>query len=215
MNSAQDACVFWDNVGVKQVADFYSREHIVGADAAAGMSYSFPRIYNELLGTKFKIVTGYKGTPARVLAMERGEIEGACGLTTGLVKSNLSRQYTQGKLKVIAQAGLTRDADFPDAPNMLDQAKTPEQRGALEFIYAQLQLSRAVAGPPGLPVERMATMRTAFDAAVTDPGFLEEAKKQKLDINPMNGAETAQVVQRFFSSPRTAIERVRAVLTQN
>ena len=215
MNSAQDACVFWNGAGVNQLADFYSREHIVGADAAAGMSYSFPRIYNELLGTKFKIVTGYKGTPARVLAMERGEIEGACGLTTGLVKSNLSRQFTQGKLKVIAQAGLTRDSDFPDAPNMLEQAKTPEQRGALEFIYAQLQLSRAIAGPPGVPEERVATMRSAFDAAVADPGFLDEAKKQKLDVSPMNGTDTAKVVQHFFSSPSSAIEKVRAVLTQN
>ena len=202
MNSAQDACVFWNGSGVNQLADVFSQEHIVGADAAAGMSYSFPRIYNDLLGTKFKVVTGYKGTPARILAMERGEIEGACGLTTGLVKSNFGQQYAEGKIKVIAQAGLSRDSDFPDVPNMLDQAKTPEQRQSLEFIYAQLTLSRAVAGPPGMAAERIATMRKAFDAAVADPDFLDEAKKQKLDISPINGEETAKIVQRFFAKSR-------------
>ena len=116
INSAQDSCVFWTGVGVKEPGDFYTREHVVGADSVAGMDYSFPRVYNELLGTKFKIVTGYKGTPDRVLAMERGEIEGACGLTTGLVKSVLRRQYREGKIRVVAQAGLTRDPDFPDVP---------------------------------------------------------------------------------------------------
>jgi tripartite-type tricarboxylate transporter receptor subunit TctC len=215
MNNTQDSCVFWHDAGVNGVADFYAREHIVGADGVAGMDYSFPRVYNELLGTKFKIVTGYKGTPDRVLAMERGEIEGACGLTTGQIKSTLRQQYAQGKLKVIVQAGLTRDSDFPDVPNMFDQAKTPEQRQALEFIYAQLQISRAVAAPPGLPAERLATMRAAFDAAVADPGFLDEAKKQNLDVHPINGVETAKIVERFFSSPKSAVEQVRTFLARH
>jgi tripartite-type tricarboxylate transporter receptor subunit TctC len=215
MNSAHDACVFWHNGSVNGLSDFYAREHIIGADGVAGMDYSFPRIYNELLGTKFKIVTGYKGTPDRVLAMERGEIEGACGMTTGQIKSTLRQPYEQGKLKVIVQAGLTRDSDFPDVPNMFDQAKTPEQRQALEFLYAQLQISRAVAAPPGLPAERLAALRTAFDAAVADPGFLDEAEKQKLDIHPNNGAETAKIVERFFSSPKSAIAQVRAFLVRH
>jgi tripartite-type tricarboxylate transporter receptor subunit TctC len=215
MNSAQDACVFWNGAGVDKLADLFGREHVVGSDGTAGMSYQFPRIYNELLGTKLKVVTGYKGTPDRVLAMERGEIEGACGLTTSLVKSNFSQQYKEGKLKVISQAGLSRDPDFPDAPNMLDQAKTPEQRQMLAFMYAQLQLSRAVAAPPGLSVDRMSTLRDAFDAAMADPGLREEAKQQKLDINPIDGEETARVVQRFFSSPPAVVEKVQALLKQN
>jgi tripartite-type tricarboxylate transporter receptor subunit TctC len=127
----------------------------------------------------------------------------------------LRQQYAQGKLKVIVQAGLTRDSNFPDVPNMFDQAKTPEQRQALEFIYAQLQISRAVAAPPGLPAERLATMRAAFDAAVADPGFLDEAKKQNLDVHPINGVETAKIVERFFSSPKSAVEQVRSFLARH
>jgi tripartite-type tricarboxylate transporter receptor subunit TctC len=204
--------VFWTSVGVKEPGDFYAREHVLGADSAAGMDYSFPRIYNAFLGTKFKIVMGYRGTPDRVLAMERGEIEGACGLTTGLVKSTLSRQYKEGKIRVVAQAGLTRDPDFPDVPNMYDQAKTDEQRQALEFIFAQLQISRAIAAPPDLPPARVATLRAAFDATANDSAFREEAKRLTLDLRPIGGADTAGIVQRFFASPRSVIERVQAAL---
>ena len=214
LNSTQDTCLFWNGVAVNSPADFYAREHILGADGVAGMDYSFPRIYNEMLGTKFKIVTGYKGTPDRILAMQRGEGEGPCGLTTGLVKSTLKQQFTQGNLKVVVQGGLTRDPDFPDVPNMLDQAKTPEQRQALEFIFSQLQISRAVAAPPGLPDRRVAMLRKAFYETTADTAFLDEAKKLNLDLLPINGADTANVVQRFFSSPGSVVARIRAALTQ-
>jgi tripartite-type tricarboxylate transporter receptor subunit TctC len=212
LNSAQDSCVFWNSVAVKDPIDFYAREYVLGSDGVAGMDYSFPRIYNEMLGTKFKLVTGYKGTPDRILAMQRGEIEGACGMTTGLVKSTLRQQHKDGKLKLVAQAGFSRDPDFPDVPNMLDQAKTPEQRQALEFIFAQLQISRAIAAPPSLPEARVATLRKAFDATTADPAFIEEARKLNLDLLPINGVETTNVVQRFFSSPGSVVERVRAAV---
>ena len=144
--------------------------------------------------------------------MQRGEIDGACGMTTGLVKSTLRQQHRDGKLKLVAQAGFARDPDFPDVPNMLDQAMTPEQRHALEFIFAQLRISRAVAAPAGLPEARVATLRKAFDAATADPAFIEEARKLNLDLLPIGGAETTDVVRRFFSSPGPVVERVRAAV---
>ena len=214
LNSAHDTCVFWNHTGVNAPKDFYAGEHIVGADGVAGMDYSFPKIYNVLLGTKFKIVTGYKGTPDRILAMERGEIEGACGLTTTLIKATLSQDVDAGRLKIIAQGGNSNDPNFPNVPNMLDQAKTPEQRQILAFLYAQLELSRPMAAPPGTPEERVKTLGTAFDAAVNDPGFRADAVKQNLDINPTNAAETTAAVKRLYDSPKAAVDRVRAALLQ-
>ena len=93
---------------------------------------------------------------------------------------------------------------IPIFPKCRTCSTRPRRRSSArrcEFIYAQLQISRAVAAPPGLPAERLATLRAAFDAAVVDPGFLDEAKKQNLDIHPINGVETAKIVERFFSSP--------------
>lgn len=212
MNSGQDTCVFWSGRGVANPEDFFAREHVIGADGVAGMDYSFPKIYNEILGAKFKIVTGYKGTPDRILAMERGEIEGACGVTTSQIKTLLMDQVNSGRIKIIAQAGLTSDPAFKNAPNMLTLAKTAEQRNALEFLFAQLKLSRPVAAPPGIPPERVAVLRRAFDAIVKDPEFLAEAGRQRLDVDPTNGGETAATVEGFHAIPQGTVDHVRAAL---
>jgi tripartite-type tricarboxylate transporter receptor subunit TctC len=213
LNSTHDTCVFWGKAGVNSPKDFYTRQHVLGADGVAGMDYAFPRTYNELLGTKFKIVTGYKGTPERILAMQRGEIEGACGMTTSLVKSRLRQQYRQGKIKIVVQAGFGKDRDFPDVPNIFDQAKTSEQQQVLKFLFAQLQLNRAIAAAPGVPKGRLQTLRAAFNAVVKDPAFLAEAKKQHMDINSGNSVETVQAVQRFYASQKSVVARARAILT--
>jgi len=212
LNSSQDTCVFWNNGHVTSPSDFYKKEIIVGADGVAGMDYSFPRIYNQILGTKFKIVLGYKGTPDRILAMERGEIEGACGVTTSQLKATLSELYKGGRLQVIAQAGLASDPDFPDVPNMLNRAETAEQRRALEFLFAQLKINRSVAAPPGTPVDRVAVLRKAFDGVTRDPSFLSDAKRQRIDINTLDGVETAVAVDNFYNSPKDMIELVRTAL---
>ena len=213
LNSSQDTCVFWTRDGAAQrPADFFARPFILGADGVAGMDYSFPRIYNEILGTKFRIVTGYKGTPDRIIAMERGEIEGACGVTTSQVKALLFEHYRSGRLKIVAQAGLTADPDFPEAPNILDFADTPARKRALEFLFAQLKVNRSVAAPPGLPPERVTTLRKAFDAVVSDPGFIEDAKRQRVDMRPFGWAETAAAVESFYASPREVVDLVRKAL---
>ena len=117
------------------------------------------------------------------------------------------------KLTLVMQAGLTKDAEFANVPNVLDEAKTPEQRSALEFLFGQLELDRALAAPPDLPAERLATLRAAFDAMTGDGEFLDEVRALKLDVRPLKGEETTAVIRRLFATPRLAIERVRAALT--
>lgn len=214
LNSAHDSCVFGTRAGVSAPADFFAREHIVGADGVAGMDYSFPKVYNDLLGARFKIVTGYKGTPDRILAIQRGEIEGACGVTTSNIKATLHQEIAAGRLKIVVQAGNKLDPDFPNVPNMLDQARTPEQRQTLAFLYAQLELSRPLTAPPGTPYERLKTLRSAFDAAVNDPGFKADAAKQNLDVSTTSAFETAAAVKLFYDSPKAVVDRVRAALRQ-
>jgi len=187
-------------------------ETIVGATAPGVAIYDMPAVLNGLSGTKFKIVMGYKGTPDRILAMERGEIEGACGVTTSQLKATLSESYLGGRLKIIAQAGLASDPDFPDVPNMLNRAESSGQRRVLEFLFAQLKINRSVAVPPGTPAERVALLRKAFDAVTKDPSFLSEAKRQRIDINTLDGAETAAAVESFYNSPKDMIEIVRTAL---
>ena len=212
LNSDHDTCVFWHSSGVQSPADFYSREILLGATGAGAMSFSFPRVYNDVLGTKFKIVSGYGGTPDRMLAMERGELHGACGLTTATFKATLAQPYKEGKLKLIAQAGINKDPDFPDTPNILDEAKTAEQRQALEFLFAQMEINRAMAAPPGVPAERAKALRDAFEATMKDKEFLADAEKVKLDVDWMGAEATAKTVERLYASPKPVIDKLRAAL---
>lgn len=212
LNADRDTCIFWHTTGIESPKDFYGKEVLVGATGTGAMSFSFPTVYNDVLGTKFKIIMGYKGTADRVLAMERGELQGACGLTTGTFRATLEQPYKEGKLKLATIAGLSNDPNFPDAANILDEAKRPEQRQALEFLFAQMEIGRAMAAPPGTPAARIETLRKGFDATVKDPEFLADAEKLKLDISPISGANTAAVVEKFYATPPDVVKKVRGAL---
>jgi tripartite-type tricarboxylate transporter receptor subunit TctC len=214
MNSDYDACIMSAASGVKSVDDFYKREVIVGASGAGAQSYSFPIVYNELLGTKFKVISGYPGTPERMMAMERGELHGACGITTSTFRAVLSQQTKDGKVLLVAQAGSGKDPAYPDVPNMLDQAKTPEAKQALEFLFVPLGLGRPFAGPPEMPPDRTAQLRKAFDDSMKDPDLIEEAKKLQVDIEPMNADASAKMVDQLFKTPANVVAKLQAALAK-
>jgi tripartite-type tricarboxylate transporter receptor subunit TctC len=208
----QDGCVFSAQSGINRPEDMFAREITIGASGTGAQAYSLPKIYNELLGTRFKIILGYKGSGDRVLAMERGELEGACGITTGTLRSSFASVLKEGKVKIVAQAGLAKDEELPHVPNILDLAKDPDQHRALEFLFAQLDLGRAVAAPPGTPPERVRILRESFEQMLKDPNLANDVKRMQLDFDPMSAAETTKMIEHFFATPRPIVERVRAAL---
>ena len=212
MNRDFDACVFGANSGLKSWSDVYKREASVGGSGAGAQSYSFPVIYNALLGTKFKVIVGYPGTPERYLAMERGELDGACGITTSTLRAVLAEPFRDGKILLLAQAGSVKDPEFPKVPNILDEAKTPETRQALQFMYAALDLGRPLAVAAETPPDRVALLRRAFDQAMKDPELIADAGKLKLDVNWVNGADTEAAVAELYKTPATVIERIQKAL---
>ena len=214
MDSQTDTCVGWTAAGINQLSDFYSREVFVGASAAGATSHSLPTAYKEILGMKLKIVTGYAGTPERILAMEQGEITGACGVSISGYRSQFAHLVQAGKVKLIAQAGLVKDPRYPDVPNILDQAKTTETRQALEFLYTQLALGRAFAAPPDTHAEATAILRKASTDAMADREFLAEADKLKIDIKAMDAAETIKIVERMLALPKDVVARVQRIISQ-
>jgi tripartite-type tricarboxylate transporter receptor subunit TctC len=214
MNSDHDACIVTAGSGVRTIDDFYKREVIAGASGVGAQSYSFPVVYRELLGMKFKVIAGYPGTPERMLALERGEITGACGISLSLFKSQFGRLAAEGKVRLIAQGAVRADPRYAGVPNMLDQAKTPEVREALEFLYLPLALGRSLAAPPGTPPDRLAALRDAVAATMTDADFLAEAKKLDIDIAPMSADETQAMVERLFATPQATVARIEAALAQ-
>lgn len=212
MNGDYDACIVWAASGIKTIDDFYKREVVVGASGAGAQSYSFPVVYRELLGMKFKVITGYPGTPERLLAMERGELTGACGITTSTFRSVLAQPAKEGKILLIAQAGSHKDPRYADVPNILDQAKTPEIHQALEFLFAPLTLGRPLAMPPGTSRDRAAMMEKAVMDTMKDKDFLADAEKLRIDIGPSDGATTAKDVAKLFETPPAVVARIQAAL---
>jgi tripartite-type tricarboxylate transporter receptor subunit TctC len=212
MNIDYDACVVAGKSPVKTIDDFYKYETTVGASGAGAQSFTFPQVYRELLGMKLKVIAGYPGTPERMLAVERGELDGFCGITLSTFSSQLADQAAHGKIKLIAQASTRKHARYPDLPNILDQAKTVEVRQALEFLYTPLALGRAFAAPPDTPKDRLEALRQGIWAAMKDPEFLEDAKKLSIDIEPMDAEETTRTANRIFETPAEAVARIKSTI---
>jgi tripartite-type tricarboxylate transporter receptor subunit TctC len=214
MNSDRDACIVAAGSGVHSVGDLYTHEIIAGASGAGAQSYSFPVVYQKLLGMKIKVISGYPGTPERLLALERGEITGACGISLSLLGAQFSRLIDEGKIRLIAQGALTKDPRYPDLPNILDQAKTPELQQALEFLYLPLALGRSLAAPPEVPANRLEVLRSAALKTMHDPDFLADAKRLEIDVEPMNAADTRAMVERLFATPPAVVARIEDALLQ-
>jgi hypothetical protein len=124
----------------------------------------------------------------------------------------LEQPVKQGKVIMIAQAGGQKDPEFSDIPNMLDLAKTPEDRQALAFLFLALDLGRPFAAPPGIPAEQLALLRRAFDATMRDPELLDEAVRLKIRIAPTDGAATLEMISRLFATPAPVVDRIQAIL---
>ncbi|MDH3240986.1 MAG: tripartite tricarboxylate transporter substrate-binding protein [Alphaproteobacteria bacterium] len=212
LNAETSSCVFWHTSGVNSVEDFFAKEIVMGGSGRGGESYSYPKLANALLGTKFKIILGYRASGLRLLAMERGEIQGECGSYTSILKFQRAKDLKEGRLRVLMIASNKPDPDFADKPNLLDLAKDPEKRKVLSFMLTPLEIARMFASPPGTPKDRVAILRTAFDAAVKDPAFKEDAKRGKLTLNTSSAAEVEAVVARLYSATPDLVKRVKAAL---
>ncbi len=215
MNMEYESCIVMRDSPIRSLSDLYDQEVIVGASGVGAQSFSFPLVYNALLHTKFKVIAGYKSTPDRYLAMERGELSGNCGIDTSVIEATFFNQYQEGKIRVILQAAMHKDPRFPDVPNILDETKTAPDRQALEYMFAGLELGRPFAAPGETPKDRVALLRRAFAQAMTDPGLVQEAKRLQLDIDSMDAEASASAVGRLYATPHAAMERVRAVLNAN
>jgi tripartite-type tricarboxylate transporter receptor subunit TctC len=184
----------WHTSGVRTIEDARKRELVVGATAAAALGGLHPEIMNRFLGTRFKIIYGYKGGDEIDLAMERGEISGRGG-TSWLALKAVRQRWIEGKqINILAQVALKREPDLADVPLIQELAENEEARQALLF-YSQLSaVGRAIAVADGVPAEPVAILRKAFDAAVADPALIADADRQKLEFRPSSGEELQKVV---------------------
>jgi tripartite-type tricarboxylate transporter receptor subunit TctC len=194
-------------VKVKTVKDLYEYELIVGSNGTSGGNYAYPKALSALLGMKFKVILGFQGGLHVLLAMERGEVDGVCTSLTG-VSDARPDWITGNKVAVLFQGGAAPNPELKDVPFVNDLARTPQDRQAIEFLYAGAGIGRPFMAPPGLPPERVKMLRDALSATMKDPDFLADAKKQKLDVNPMDGEQLAALIKKIYATPKPIVDKI-------
>jgi tripartite-type tricarboxylate transporter receptor subunit TctC len=212
-NNEVSVCVSSARSGVVKFDDMKSKEIIVGAAGVSSDDDQFPRIINGVFGTKMRVVSGYPGGNDVVLAMERGEVNGRCGWSWSSLKSAQSAWLTENKIHILAQLALSKHADLPNVPLIVDLAQTDEQRQILRLIFARQGLGRPFLGPPGIPQDRLQALREAFDATMMDREFLAEADKLKMEINPLTGVQVENLVRQVYAeTPPDVAKRAASLL---
>lgn len=206
-------CGIWQSSGAPSTwKEVMERETIFGGGAAAAITFQHPMILKNVLGAeKMKVVSGYPGTRDVNLAMNRGEVNGSCGLFGSSIMSQWRKEVESGQLKLVIQMGYQKSKQFGDIPSVFDLAKTDEDRQVLEIHFHQQLLSRPFAFPPNVPQDRLKAMREAFMATMKDKEFLADANKIGLDIDPVTGEEIEAALKRFASFPPEVLRKAAEV----
>jgi tripartite-type tricarboxylate transporter receptor subunit TctC len=200
--------IAWHTTPFKSAQDLFDKEMIVSGTGAASTTDIYPKVLNAVLGTKFKLITGYQGSKETYLAIERQEADGRFSALDSIY-ATVPDWIPSGKARVILQASVSRQASLPDVPTAMDFAKTDAQRQALEFTFLPSEMGRPIAAPPGIPAARKATLRKAFAKLIKDPAFLAEAKQRGIEVNgPMTGEEVDKAVAQIYATPKAAVDQV-------
>ena len=188
------------------------KELTFGASGPAAVTYQHPMVMKNVLGANARVISGYGGTSDITLAVERGEVDGICGMGASSIQSQYQHMLDSGAMKLIVQMGPHKDQTFGNIPSVFDYAKTDEQRQILALAFDQQALGRPFMAPPGLPADRYGALNQAFAEALKDPGLLADAKKMKLDIDYLDGEDAKKMLQEFADYPPAVLQKARTAL---
>jgi len=203
--------MIWHTTSVTEIKQLEKREVITGATGSVGSQHDLPRATNALIGTKWKIIGGYKGNNQTRIAMERGETQAAIGPAT-LFKAQLKPWLDQGKVKIVVQYSDFRHPSLPDVPAFVELAKTPEARGVFKLLASVATVGRSYGLPPGVPAETVDVLRKAFEAMINDSAFKADAAKRGADLMPMSGEALAAYIKDIVATPPEILRRTREVI---
>jgi tripartite-type tricarboxylate transporter receptor subunit TctC len=205
-------CVAWHTTGVTSINDIMTKELVVGSTGPGADTYQFLKIINGVFGTQMKIINGYPGGNEIVLAMERGEVGGRCGWSWSAVKATRMSWLDDKKMNVFLQMALTKHPELPNAPLILDLAKTDEQKSIIKLVFARQVVAWPYVAPPGVPQDRANALRKAFMDTMKDKDFLAEADKAKLEILPVSGEEIQKLIVELYATPGEIVQKTMEML---
>ena len=212
LESSVATCVVTKASGLTHFSQLQSRETLFGSTGGGGALTQFTLAVKNLLGAKVKLVQGYKGAASIGIAMQSGELEGMCGANTSFISSLWASEVGSGTFKVILQLNGPKRPDLAGVAHADELARSGDDKQVLDIVFGPLILGRIYAAPPEVPAERVKALRAAFTAAASDPQFLADAQRTKLEISPMTGEVVAEHFARYAKTPRPIVERaIKAV----
>lgn len=208
-NNEVSICVAWHTSPIKKWEDLLTTEMIVGGTGEGADTDTFPKVMNNVLGTKLKLITGYPGGNDILLAMERGEVDGRCGYSWSSAKSRKADWLKEGKMTILIQMSTEKHPDMPDVPLIMDLAKNDADKAALRLIYARQEFGRPFLAPPDVPADRVKALQAAFMATMEDPDFMADAAKQNLELAPVSGPRVAELIANIYATPAEVVQRAK------
>jgi tripartite-type tricarboxylate transporter receptor subunit TctC len=204
MNTQYNSCTVWHTSEIKTIEDAMKREVRVSTTGLTGNSAKTPQMLNTLIGTKFKVIAGYTTTGMR-LAVERGEVEGICGLSYDTYAAANLEWLTDKKIRFILQTGSKPSKELPDVPLLNNYVKDPKELAALKIIGLDEDVGRPQMFPPSVPAYLVKALRTAFNDTMKDPKFLAEAKLMHIEPEPMTGEESEAAIKEAYGAPKDVV----------
>ena len=206
--SSNNVFMQWHTSKVQSIEDSKKFESAMAGTGPGSIAETVPRLLNALAGTKFKLISGYPASNEAMLAMERGEVEGA-GSSWAAVYVGKKDWLRDKKIRIILQTAPERTAELPDAPALPELGTTPQDKQVYQLYASGSAVGRYVVGPPGIPADRVKTLRDAFNAMVKDPEFVADIHKLDVELDPLPGEKVQQLIEQTLAVPQAVRERAK------
>lgn len=214
MNGEPYYCFVTRNSPIQKMEDLRDKEFLIGGTAPGASTMTSPALLSNLLGLKFKVIAGYKGSRETTLAAMQGEVHGWCGMGWSASQATVRQQLESGEVRILFQENgeFNERVRAMNIPRATDLATNPDDRRILDIVYSQQLYGRPYIAPPGIDPQRLAILRTAFMAAIADPALIAEAKKLALDLRPISGGDLGKTIADLYATPPALVAKAKAAL---
>jgi tripartite-type tricarboxylate transporter receptor subunit TctC len=208
-------CLTWNTSPIKTWADFVSKPSKVGGEGAGADPDIWAQAYKNVLGAKDQLVTGYPGTNDIVLAMQRGEVDGLCGISWSTINAAHPDWMANHLVNILVQAAISKADEISGVPRATDLATGPQHVQILKVLMASQGMARPFVAPPDIPADRKAALIAGFDATMTDADFLAEAQKLAFEVRPVTGATIDRILAEAYATPKDVLAKtIKAIASE-
>jgi tripartite-type tricarboxylate transporter receptor subunit TctC len=213
MTDDDTTCVTWNSSPIRTWDDFLGKPSKLGGLGADADPDIWALLYKNVFGAKVQLVSGYPGTNDVVLAMERGEVDGLCGLSWSTIKTRHAEWLSSHSANIIVQAALKKEPEISSVPLATDLISNPQQLQIIKLLLASQAMARPFAAPPGIPSDRRSALIAAFDATMHDGDFLAEAQKLSFEIHPVSAATIDDLLAEVYATPKDVLARAARAIS--